>query len=214
SLTTLITASGRTSSSTFTCSWKRVRMPLPRQPAPFSVDPTVRIAMSSTTTIPCRCGQCRLLLPRAALWLSRRACKEGTRLSPMDRRSCRLGARWLRKPLPVRISKPQATSDRRHEYLAAIHSSAHRHVFVDDGAVAGRYRCLQAIADFGAAAGGLSDDTGSDVLPRGKPRRHCVFDYSAAGTAVRRAPRPQPDDFQQFLRGIRHHAAVHSGREH
>ena len=47
---------------------------------------------------------------------------------------------------PARSKNPTAstpaTSDRRHEYFAAVHSPAHRHVAVDGGTAAGRHRCL------------------------------------------------------------------------
>src|SRR5208283_5503566 len=111
----------------------------------------------------------------------------------MDRRSFRPEAAWLRKPPPVRTNKRPATSDRRHEYFAAIYSSAHRYLTVDDRTVAGGYRGLQATADFRPAAGGLSHDPDRDVLSRRQPRRDGVFDHGAAGAPVRRTSRSQPN---------------------
>src|ERR1039458_5034173 len=95
----------------------------------------------------------------------------------MGKRSCKWEAAWLRKHPPVRITAA-ATSVRKHEYFAAIYSSAHRHLVADDGAFAGGHRRLPATTDLRSSAGGLSDHSGRDLFPGRQPRCDRVFDRS------------------------------------
>ena len=60
---------------------------------------------------------------------------------------------------------------------------------------------LPAASGFRAAAGGLSDDSGADVLSRRESRRDGFVGDHAAGAAIRPGARAQPDDFDELLRG-------------
>src|SRR5260370_31592698 len=69
------------------------------------------------------------------------------------------------------------------ESFEAIYSSASGHLASDGGHFACGFCCVCAAAGVGAAAGGLSDDSGADVLSGGAPGGDGVFGDGAAGTA-------------------------------
>src|ERR1700738_1462184 len=77
-----------------------------------------------------------------------------------------------------------------NESIKAIYSSASGHLASDGGHFACGICCVCAAAGVGAAAGGLSDDPGADVLSRGEPGG---------------------DGFVEFGRGQRDYAAVFAG---
>ena len=66
----------------------------------------------------------------------------------------------------------------------------------------------------GFAAGGLPHHPDRDVLSGRQSRRDGIIDHRSAGTPVRRAARPEPDDFEQLVRCFGHHPAVRSGRKY
>src|SRR5258708_36561419 len=70
------------------------------------------------------------------------------------------------------------------ESFKAIYSSASGHLASDGGHFACGICCVCAAAGVGAAAGGLSDDSGADVLSRGEPGGDGVFGDCSAGAAV------------------------------
>ena len=61
-----------------------------------------------------------------------------------------------------------------------------------------------------AAAGGLPDDSGADVLSGGQPRRDGFVGDRALGAAIRPGAGPEPDDVDQLRRQLGHHVAVHA----
>ena len=68
------------------------------------------------------------------------------------------------------------------------------------GDPARRHRRLPAAAGLGAAAGGLSDDSGRDVLSGRQPGRDGLGRHRAARAAVRPGAGPEPDDVDQLRR--------------
>ena len=102
----------------------------------------------------------------------------------------------------------------RRESVAPIHFAAGGD-FTADGRhfVDGVYRLSNA-PGFRPARGGLSDDSGGHLLSGRESRCHLVRHHRAAGTAVRRIARTEPDDFDQFRRQFDHHPAVRVELEH
>ena len=73
---------------------------------------------------------------------------------------------------------------------------------------AGGHRRIHAVAGFGAAGSGLSDDSGAHLLSRRQPGRGGHHDYCAAGAPVRRNAGPEPDDLDQRRRRVGHRSAI------
>src|SRR4030088_949075 len=95
-----------------------------------------------------------------------------------------------------------------HEPVQAVYSSASGHLASDGGHFACGICCVCAAAGVGAAAGGLSDDSGADVLPGGEPGGDgCVGD-GTAGAAVWTDTGAEPDDVDEFGGRQRDYAAV------
>src|SRR5580692_5449353 len=95
--------------------------------------------------------------------------------------------------------------------VEAIYSSASGHLASDGGHFACRICCVCAAAGIGAAAGGLSDDSGADVLSRGEPGGDGVFGDGSAGAAVWTDTGAEPDDVDELGRRQRDYAAVFAG---
>ena len=114
------------------------------------------------------------------------------------------------RPKARDAARPRGTD----ESVAAVHSAAGRDLAADGGHPAGGHRGLPAAAGFGAAAGGLPDHPGADVLSRREPGGDGVVGHRAAGAPVRPGARPEADDLHQFLRQLAHHAAVRARPEH
>src|SRR5258705_7667380 len=95
--------------------------------------------------------------------------------------------------------------------VEAIYSSASGHLASDGGHFACGICCVCAAAGIGAAAGGLSDDSGADVLSRGEPGGDGFVGDGAAGAAVRADSGAEPDDVDEFGRRQRGYAAVLAG---
>src|SRR6266481_9039743 len=97
------------------------------------------------------------------------------------------------------------------EPLKAIYSSASGHLASDGGHFACGFCCVCAAAGVGAAAGGLSDDSGADVLSGGEPGGDGFVGDGTAGAAVWADSGAEPDDVDEFRRGQRDYAAVLAG---
>src|SRR5436190_8675195 len=85
-----------------------------------------------------------------------------------------------------------------YESFEAIYSAASGHLASDGGHFACRICCVCAAAGVGAAAGGLSDDPGADVLSGGEPGGDGVFGDGAIGAAVWTDTGAEPDDVDEF----------------
>src|SRR5437868_9562412 len=96
--------------------------------------------------------------------------------------------------------------------ITAVYSSASGHLASDGGHFACGICCVCAAAGVGAAAGGLSDDSGADVLSGSKPGGDGVVGDGAAGAAVWTDSGTESDDVDEFGRGQRDYAAVLAGR--
>src|SRR5271170_7814854 len=99
------------------------------------------------------------------------------------------------------------------ESIEAIYSSASGHLAPDGGHFACGICCVCAAARVGVAAGGLSDDSGADVLSGGEPGGDGFVGNGSAGAAVWADTGTEPDDIDEF--GRREHdyaAAVAGGR--
>src|SRR5215471_10934836 len=95
-----------------------------------------------------------------------------------------------------------------HEHLKAVHHSSGCNFLVDDGSSAGGRCCVYTASGFCIAPGGLSHDTGCDLLSGWQPGSHGVFRHSAAGTPIRASSWVEADDFDQFVRVFSHHASI------
>src|SRR5437016_12685431 len=95
--------------------------------------------------------------------------------------------------------------------IEAIYSSASGHLASDGGHFACGFCCVCAAAGVGAAAGGLSDDSGADVLSGGEPGGDGVIRDGAAGAAVWADSGAEPDDVDELGRRQRDYAAVLAG---
>src|SRR4030088_2682607 len=95
-----------------------------------------------------------------------------------------------------------------HKSITAIYSSASGHLASDGGHFACGICCVCAAAGVGAAAGGLSDDSGADVLSRGEPGGDGFFGNGAAGAAVWTDTRTESDDVDELGWRQRDYAAV------
>src|SRR5260370_31384773 len=98
-----------------------------------------------------------------------------------------------------------------HEPFEAIYSSASGHLASDGGHFAFGICCVCAAAGVGAAAGGLSDDPGADVLSRGEPGGDGVFGDGAAGATVWADTGAESDDVDELGWWQRDYAAVLAG---
>src|SRR3979409_2510381 len=98
-----------------------------------------------------------------------------------------------------------------HKSIAAVYSSASGHLASDGGHFACRICCVCAAAGVGAAAGGLSDDSGADVLSGGEPGGDGVVGDGSAGAAVWADTGAEPDDVDELWRRQRDYAAVLAG---
>src|SRR5882757_3561918 len=94
------------------------------------------------------------------------------------------------------------------ESIKAIYSSASGHLAPDGGHFACGVCCVCAAACVGAAAGGLSDDSGADVLSRGESGGDGVVGDGAAGAAVWTDTGAESDDVDELWRRQRDYAAV------
>src|SRR3984885_8838461 len=97
------------------------------------------------------------------------------------------------------------------ESVEAIYSSASGHLAPDGGHFACGVCCVCAAAGVGAAAGGLSDDPGADVLSGGESGGDGFVGDGAAGAAVRADTGAKPDDIDELGRGQRDNPAVLAG---
>src|SRR6185437_11048557 len=106
---------------------------------------------------------------------------------------------------PSRISRSRPPSHPRelvNEPITAIYSAAGRYVAADVRHSAGGHCSVHAVAGIGLARSGIPDYPGDDVLPRGQPERDGHYGDSASGTAVRPNAGAEPDDLDQFGRGL------------
>src|SRR5271154_3347893 len=87
-----------------------------------------------------------------------------------------------------------------NESIKAIYSSASGHLAFDGGHFACGFCRVCAAAGVGAAAGGLSDDSGADLLSGSEPGGDGVFGDGSAGAAVWADTRIEPDDVDELGR--------------
>src|SRR5580698_4881087 len=111
---------------------------------------------------------------------------------------------------PLQVS-PQAKLD---ESVPAVYFTASRNHPPDDRGAAGWLRRLPPASRVRASSGGLSHDSGSDLLTRRQPRCHGFFRHRPAGAPVRPNPRLEPDDLHEFLWQLHHHASIQSRSQH
>src|SRR5271170_4642793 len=97
------------------------------------------------------------------------------------------------------------------ESIEAIYSSASGHLAPDGGHFACGICCVCAAARVGVAAGGLSDDSGADVLSGSEPGGDGFVGNGSAGTAVWADTGTEPDDIDEFGRREHDYAAVLAG---
>src|SRR5258708_30942821 len=114
----------------------------------------------------------------------------------------------LQKLLLQPTRKPVVAEALSHESVTAVYSAASCHHTLDGWSASGRLRCVSPVTGFRASAGGLSDYSNSDVLPRRQPGRHGLFRYPSSRTRVRRNSRSQSDDLDELLWQLRHHSAI------
>src|SRR5258708_17725057 len=95
-----------------------------------------------------------------------------------------------------------------HKPIKAIYSSASGHFASDGGHFACGICCVCAAAGVGAAAGGLSDDPGADVLSGGEPGGDGFVGDGASGAAVWTDTGAESDDVDELGRREREYAAV------
>src|SRR6202011_6094882 len=95
-----------------------------------------------------------------------------------------------------------------NESVTAVHSAASSNNVVDGRDSACGFRSVQATADLGAAASGLPHDPGVDILSRRQSGRDDVVGYRPARAAVRPDSRLEPDDLNEFVWQLDHHAPV------
>src|SRR5207248_610564 len=98
-----------------------------------------------------------------------------------------------------------------YKSIKAVYSSASGHLASDGGHFACGFCCLCAAAGVGAAASGLSDDSGADVLSGSEPGGDGFIGNGTAGTAVWTDSGTESDDIDEFGRRQRDYAAVLAG---
>src|SRR5436190_10093682 len=170
-----------------------------------------------------RISKIRVAMPRAAV------CKEqGQAQSHRHRLAEIAGLERLSKPIQERLTlaldkaagpgtRPpahQIPEHLRNESVTAFHSSSGRHIPNDVRGIAGGDRGLPATAGFGVAGGGLSNDSGDDVLSGRGPDGDGIVGNGSTGAAVRAGAGAESDDVFEFARQLDHHAAVYAGPEH
>src|SRR5882757_830597 len=94
------------------------------------------------------------------------------------------------------------------ESVEAIYSSASGHLAPDGGHFACGICCVCAAAGIGAAAGGLSDDSGADVLSGGESGGDGFVGDGSAGAAVWTDTGIESDDVDELGRRQCDYAAV------
>src|SRR3977135_1407112 len=95
--------------------------------------------------------------------------------------------------------------------VEAFYSSAGGHLASDGGHFACGICCVCAASGVGAAAGGLSDDPGADVLSGGEPGGDGFVGDGSAGAAVWANSGAESDDVDELRRRQRDYAAVLAG---
>src|SRR5438067_5997217 len=98
-----------------------------------------------------------------------------------------------------------------YKSIKAVYSSASGHLASDGGHFACGFCCLCAAAGVGAAASGLSDDSGADVLSGSEPGGDGFIGNGTAGTAVWTDSGTKSDDVDELGRRQRDYAAVLAG---
>src|ERR1700676_3562654 len=101
-----------------------------------------------------------------------------------------------------------ATQEPRDESFPAVYSAASGYHTADGGNRVGGDRGIPATAGFRAAASGLPNHTGFDVLSRRQSGSDGVLGNCPSGTRLRANPRPAANDLDQFLWQFHHHPAI------
>src|SRR5216684_3065843 len=147
----------------------------------------------------------------ATSWLStgKISCKTAVRsIPPLHRRQRQTRGTPTQGSSPRRSrATPQGRSN---ESIKAVYFAAGGHHIADGGDFAGGLCRLPAIARFRPAASRLPHNPGANVLSRGQPGRDGVFGDRASGAAVWASARAEPNDLDELLRQLAHHAAVRS----
>src|SRR5260370_14243607 len=151
---------------------------------------------SSTVRISCRTAEG---LPRHSLSATPEAAVEV------------LPSRRARTALRQRNLPAASLEELRDEPVTAVYSAAGRHHAADDRHPARRLGGLSATARFRSAAGRLPHDSGANVLSRRQPGSHGFLGHRPARAPVRAHSWPESDDFDEFLRLLRHHTAIRIG---
>src|SRR5260370_25581324 len=123
---------------------------------------------------------------------------------------CRSARAW--SPPRGASGRPRAGSARpaarAHESIAAVHPAAGRHLPPHRRDRPGRPRRLPTARGLRPAPGRLPDHAGTDLLPRGEPRRDGLRGHRPARAPVRPDARAQANDVDQLVHQQRDHAAA------
>src|SRR5215469_8188935 len=119
-----------------------------------------------------------------------------------------------RKLQAAAAQRAEKVEVRRSESVAPLHPAAGGYIAVDGGDSSRGIRGLLAVARFGASRSGLSHNSGSDLLSRGKSRCDGVGGNGATREAIRTGSWIEPDDFNEFGRQLDHRAAIRARVEY
>src|SRR5713226_1823458 len=167
----------------------------------------------------------------ATSWLStdKTSCKTAARSIPPPHRRQRQTRRTPTEgssPRRSRATRKPARGDvptlrsrailrgRPNESIKAVYFAAGRHHIADGGHFAGGLCRIPATASFRLAASRLPHHPGTNVLSRGQPGRDGVFGHRAPRAAVWASAGAEPNDLDELLRQLDHHAPVRSRSQH
>src|SRR5213595_3272519 len=170
-----------------------------------------------------RISKIKIAMPLAAVFKD-----QGQAQSHRHRLAKIAGLERLSKPIQERRTLPldkaaglgtpqpahQTLEHLRNESVTAFHSSSGRHVPDDVRRIAGGDRGLPATAGFGVAGGGLSNDSGDDVLSGRGPDGDGIVGNGSTGAAVRVGAGAAPDDVLSSASVFHQNLEVHVRIEH
>src|SRR6266852_5833338 len=128
--------------------------------------------------------------------------------SSTDRTNFRTAA-GLMRALP-REGPRRARGDKGNESIPAVHFAAGRHHPADGRGAARRLCSVPATACLRSAAGRLPNDPDADFLSRRQSGCDGIVCNVTTGAAIRPDSRTEPDDLDELVWELDHHAAVHA----
>ena len=190
--------------------------PSPRRPAPCSAGRTAPSLTSLTPTTRCRCGHVQVALTQGNTVVIASGLQAGDRVVTDGQEKLQAGMQVApQAPAQQKSGSSSGTyriadmSISRPFILRPIATSLLMVGLLLVGIVAYRQLPISALPQV--------DYPTIQVVtfyPGRQSGRYRVLDHGSAGAPVRRTSRPQPDDLEQLVRSVGHHAAVQSGREH